>query len=72
MDYLTTLRSTKGFNESKIVTRFKWFLWAIEPRFKKVGGNCSDAQSRPVEESVEETTYQVLFGFKSTGNTNAF
>ena len=60
MDYLTTLRSTKGFNESKIVTRFKWFLWAIEPRVKKGGGNCSDAQSRPVEESVGETTYHVL------------
>lgn len=72
MDYLTNLGSTKGFNESKIVTRFKWFLWAIKPGFKKVGGNCSDSQSRPVEEFVEETTYQVVFGFKSTSNTNSF
>lgn len=66
MDYFTTLRNTKGFNECKIVTRFKRSLWATEPQFKEVCGNCSGVQGRPAEDSVEdfieETMYQVVFG----------
>lgn len=55
MDYLTILRNTKGFNEGKTVTRLRWSLWTIEPQFK-VGGKCSDAGGRPIEDFIEETT----------------
>lgn len=72
MDYLIILRNTKGFKEFKTVIIFKRFLWAIEPQFPVLGGNCSDTQGRPAEDSTEETMYQVVFGFKSASNNNSF
>lgn len=44
--------------------------WAMEP-LKEVGGNCSDAQRRPVEDIIEETMDQVVLGFKSASSTNS-
>lgn len=72
MDYLIILRNMKGFNEFKTVTRFKQFLWAIEPQSTVLGGNCFDTQGRPAEDSTEETMYQIVFGFKSASNNNPF
>lgn len=68
---LTTSRNTKR-NDCKIVVRFKWSFWAIKPQFKEVGRSCYDVQRKHVEDSVEETTYQVEFGFKSANTTNSF
>ncbi|XP_032345443.1 transmembrane protein 216 isoform X1 [Camelus ferus] len=61
MDYFTTLRNTKGFNECKIVTRFKRSLWATEPQFKEVCGNCSRVQGRPAEDSVEDFIEETMY-----------
>lgn len=60
MDYFTTLRNTKGFKECKIVTRFKWSLWATEPQFKEFWRNCSDAYGRPIEDSVEDFVEEIM------------